>query len=307
MRRLVHRIRSDQRGSALVVVAVAMAILLGAAALAVDVGQLFLERQRLANAADVAALSAVVLLPVRPDEAKAVALENLRKNGIDTAKVEIAVDTSRNEVSVKDRGTVDFTFARFLGFQQGNVGAMARARVSPVSGAYGVAPLGVARDDWQVGEQVVLKLSANDGTIAPGNYQALALGKTGASMYEQNLRNGYQDWIRVDQWIDTETGNMTSPTVRAAEYRIAQDPYATYETVKKDSPRLMVIPVLKDWLVTGRGEVQVVGFAMFFLEGVEDHGNEKGQITGRFLRVVIEGEVGGGAPDFGLVSAKLVE
>lgn len=302
-----RQVCSDRRGSTLVVVAVAMAVLLGAAALAVDAGQLFLERQRLANVADVAALSAVVLLPNQPDKAVDVALDTLRKNGVDAARAEVTVNTSRNEVQVRDRGLVDFTFARFLGFRQGNVGAMARARVSPVSGAFGVAPLGVARDDWQVGEQVVLKLSANDGTIAPGNYQALALGKSGTSMYEQNLRYGYQDWIRVDQWIDTETGNMTSPTVRAAEYRISRDPYATYETVKKESPRLMVIPVLKDWLVTGRGEVQVVGFAMFFLEGVEDHGNEKGRIIGRFLRVAIEGEGSEGTPDFGLVTAKLVE
>lgn len=302
-----RQVRSERHGSALVVVAMAMTVLLGAAALAVDAGQLFLERQRLANVADVAALSAVVLLPNRPEKAMEVALDTLEKNGVDPDQADVTVDAPKNEVMVRGRGTVDFSFARFIGFRQGSVGALARARVSPVSGAYGVAPLGVARDDWQVGEQVVLKLSANDGTIAPGNYQALALGKSGASMYEQNLRYGYQDWIRVDQWIDTETGNMTSPTVRAAEYRISKDPYATYESVKKDSPRLMVIPVLKDWLVTGRGEVQVVGFAMFFLEGVEDHGNEKGQITGRFLRVAIEGEVSEGAPDFGLVSAKLVE
>ena len=153
---------------------------------------------------------------------------------------------------------------------------------------------------------MILKLSANDGTVAPGNYQALALGKSGASMYEYNLMNGYQDWIRIDQWIQVETGNMANPTVRACEYRISLDPLATWETVTKDSARLLKVPVLESFEVNGKGEVYVVGFAMFFLEDVRETGSDKGEIIGRFLRGVVQGEANGAAPDFGLKTVKLV-
>lgn len=126
-------------------------------------------------------------------------------------------------------------------------------------------------------------------------------------MYEQNLMYGYPDWIRVGDWIETEPGNMASPSVRAGRYRIGLDPLATFETVSPDSPRLLLVPILKDFTVNGRGEVQVVGFAMFFLERVEEKGPDKGEITGRFLRTMAVGEIDSSAPYFGVTRAKLIQ
>ena len=58
MRRLVSRIKgSSERGAAGVTVAVMMLVLIGAGAMAVDVGQIYAERAQLQNGADSGALA----------------------------------------------------------------------------------------------------------------------------------------------------------------------------------------------------------------------------------------------------------
>lgn len=198
------------------------------------------------------------------------------------------------------------SFGRVIGVAESTVTGRAVAETSNLSGAYGAAPLGVPQADWQLGQQVTLKMSAESGTVSPGNYQALALGKSGASMYEQNLMYGYEEWIRADQWIDTEPGNMAGPTVRGVNYRINQDPYATWETVTRQSPRLVIVPVLKDFNTNGKGQVNVVGFGIFFLEAAVGTGASKAEITGRFLRMITEGESSLTVPNFGVYTIKLV-
>lgn len=297
---------TGEKGSVLTLVALSMVVLLGFVALATDAGLLYLERQRLNNVADVAALAAVQFLPDDPEGAEAAAREYLEKNGITAGQGSVHVDPAENRVVVSAESEVPLLFAPVIGHTQATVAGGGAAMVAPLSGVQGAVPLGVAQADWKLGEQVVLKLSANDGTVAPGNYQALALGRRGSSVYEHNLMYGYPEWIRIGDWIETEPGNMASPSVRAARYRIGLDPLATWETVQPGSPRLLLVPILKDFTVNGRGEVQVVGFAMFFLENVEEKGPDKGEITGRFLRMAAEGEIDSGAPYFGVTRAKLI-
>lgn len=295
-----------QRGSVLVVVAAALVAILGLAALGTDVGRLYIERQRLVNAADAAALAAAQRLPNDPQGAVTNARTYLQRNGVNPDTAQITLTDSNHQITVNLPGQVGMTFARVIGIDSADVEGGAAARVANLSGTVGAVPLGVPQANWQVGQQVILKLDADSGTIAPGNYMALALGKTGSSSYEANLRNGYQGWLRVNDWIATETGNMATPTVRAINYRISQDPYSTWETVRRQSARLVVVPVLRDYNVNGRGEVLIVGFAMFFIEKAEDKGSNKGEITGRFVRMVTEGEYSGTAPDFGVYVTKLV-
>lgn len=306
LKRLRHWLRRDEEGSVVIMVAAGLTAIMGLAALGTDVGRIYIERQRLSVAADAAVLSGAQVLLRDPDGALANARQNLQKNGYDPNSSQVWLNDDRDQINVQIADRVGMTFARVVGFANVDVEATATAWSGYVSGFLGAVPLGVPQADWQIGQQVTLKLDADTGTIAPGNYMALALGRTGASMYEQNLMYGYNGWIRVDQWISTETGNMATPTVRGINYRINQDPYATWDTVTRQSPRLAIVPILRDYNVNGRGEVLVTGFAVFFIERAEDKGNDKGEITGRFLRLVTEGEASGSAPDFGLSVTKLI-
>lgn len=305
MQRLIRRMRSEESGQLLVLVGLSMTFLFGLVALSADVGRLYLERQRLTSVADVASLAAVQALPDR-EAAETVARDYLDKNGVDPDAAAITVNEAGTEVSVTLRNEIDMTFAVLLGFDRSGTWGSATARRAAVSGTTGAVPLGVPRDDWVLGETVVLKRSASGGYASPGNFQALALGGHGANQYEENLQNGYTGWIRIGDEITTEPGNMSGPTVRAIENRIYQDPHATWQTVQSGSPRLLTVPVLRDFDVNGRGEVEVVGFAIFFLEGVNDQGNQMGEVTGRFLRMIGQGEADEAASDFGLVTTKLI-
>lgn len=306
MGRAQRKRRENEKGAVAVIVAAAMVAVAGLAALGTDVGRLFVEKQRLSTISDAAALAGVTRLPADPAGAVAAAREYLRKNGLDPNQATVEVTSDQKRLRVATTRQVGMTFARVIGVRQSLVAAGATAATAPISGYFGAVPLGVPRADWQVGQQVYLKLDADSGTISPGNYQALALGKTGASSYEANLAHGYQSWIRVNDWVDTETGNMAGPTARAVRTRIGQDPNSTWQTATRQSPRLVVVPILEDFNVNGRGQVHVIGFGMFFLEDASSSGN-KAEIIGRFVRLFTEGEISETAPDFGLRAIKLVD
>lgn len=294
-----------QNGSVAVLVAVCMVALLGVAALGTDVGMLYVERHRLSAIADAAALAGAQLLPQQPEEAQATAYQYLARNGLPDGQAQVSLSDSNRKLTVSIAHSIPTYFARIFAVEQMDVGSQASAGKASISGGTGAAPLGVAEADWQIGQEVKLKLSAEEN-VTPGNYQALALGKGGASTYEANLTYGYNGWIRVDDWISTETGNMVGPTIRAIRYRIDNDPTATVETVQRGSTRLVLVPVLENFNVNGKGEVHVVGLAVFFIKQVEEKGSDRAEITGTFLRMAVQGESSLTAPDFGAYTTKLV-
>ena len=78
------RLRSE-RGQALVLAALAMVVVLGFAAMAIDVGYWYSQKREVQNAVDAAALAAAQELPDDPTEAEAVALDYLNRNGVSQA------------------------------------------------------------------------------------------------------------------------------------------------------------------------------------------------------------------------------
>lgn len=289
-----------------VVVAAAMAALIGLVALGTDIGRLYIAQERIATVADAAALSGAQFLPHDRDGAITTVQEYLTKNGIDPQSVTIALNEADQTLSVTVEDTVAYTFARIFGAASGRVTANAVARVASVTGYNSVVPLGVVQADWALGDLVTLKSSpGGGGQHGPGNYGALALGGRGAGTYETNLADGYTGWVRAGDWIPTETGNMSEPTRRALQTRLARDPNATYATVRKGSPRILIVPILESFDVNGRGEIHTVGFGAFFLEGVGNQGNDRGTVYGRFLRYVVTGESDGSGADFATYTIKL--
>ncbi|HYG58541.1 MAG TPA: Tad domain-containing protein [Symbiobacteriaceae bacterium] len=296
----------QEQGSVTVMVVFSLVAVMGLAALVTDVGRLYLARQRVVAVADAAALSGAQFLPGDRVGAVQAVREYLGKNGVDPDTVIIGMSDTEKILSVTVELQVDYTFARILGHATDLVRAGAVAQVAPVTGFNNVTPLGVVQADWKLGDPVILKASSGSGgTLSPGNYGPLALGSRGANTYENNLRNGYGDWIRAGDMLTTETGNMAQPTQRALQDRLALDPFATYETVSRHSPRILILPVLESFTVNGRGEVKCVGFGAFFLDGVGTQGNDRGTVYGRFLRFVVTGESTGEGPDFATYTIKL--
>jgi hypothetical protein len=294
-----------EEGAVLVMVAAGMAVLLGFLALVADVGFLYLNRVQLVNAADAAALAGVWHLPGEPGEAKTVAREYARKNGQADDQIQVQTVDGDYGLQVRIQRQVDLFFAPMVGIDRGTVGAAETARIWGLDATNNVVPLGVVEQNFEFGYEYVLKAgSITPGAPYTGNYGALSLGGTGAKVYENNLKTGYTGILRVGDRVYTEPGNMVGPTRKGVEHRISRCSHGGFENciATVDCPRVVVVPIIDRLNVPGRSEqVTILGFAVFYLQGVKS-----GEITGRFIRRLVDGEKGD-VMHFGAVVAALVD
>lgn len=285
--------RRREEGSVALLVALAGLVLMGFAALVIDGGRIYLEQHRIQNAVDSAALAGAAVLSRGVDTARAAALDYANKNGV--ADPTVYVDLNLKTVRVEAARELDMGLARAIGIAKANPGASADAGPFPLVAAQGAVPLGVVWQDFVFGVPYDLKM----GDGATGNFGALALGGRGTSEYESNLRYGFPGFLHQYDVLQTETGNMSDPTKRAIEGRIAAChhwPACTPSSFAPDCPRVVLVPVISP-PESGRTTVTVVGFASFFLEGYVGEGTDN-YVRGRFIRTVEKGEPGT-IPGFG--------
>lgn len=149
MRRLASE-GNDERGGIAVIVAILMVVLLGFAAISVDVAKLYSERAQLQNGADAAALMVAQKCAKNVADAEcsptsSLAAELANKNALDSISnvKDIALDTSARTVQVtagaKEAGTaansVSTFFAGIFGISSAEVSASSSAHWgSPVKG-----------------------------------------------------------------------------------------------------------------------------------------------------------------------------
>lgn len=309
IRRLAALLRRDQRGNVAVLVAAGMTVLLGTGSLVVDYGQLAAARARLQNATDAAALAGAARLALdgSSEAVQALATEYLALNGAQNGTCQV----SSPEVRVEAWREVPYTLGRALGLTATTVHAASRARYLPVAQVGGAAPLTVRREDFVYGQCVTLKVAQwEDGWLGSGRCGALRLGGQGASTYEDNLKYGYRGYLSVGDVVETKPGNMSGPTVRGIDYRLAacpHDPPCTVDHWERGCPRVLIVPVSEPYSWEGNAvkEVRIVGFAAFLVQDAVGHGNDC-EIRGRFIRTVTAGWGTGDESCYGLLTVKLI-
>lgn len=174
---------ADETGASLVLTLIALMGLLGAAALAVDVGVLVTARSDAQRAADAAALAgaSALLDDEPPSEAEARAIDLAGQNAIfggpiEPDEVEVEVDVARGTVrAVIRRPEIATYFARVIGVDPSGVMARATAQVSEAPTASCVKPLAVPDPDpdgetglrFQTGQQIQLNPGAQS-YVLPG-------------------------------------------------------------------------------------------------------------------------------------------
>ncbi len=295
---------NNKRGSAAILLAFMMTALLAAAALVVDVGNALQEKTNLANGLDAAALAGGQELPSDAVKARTVAIQYLNANGIDPDMVTISIAQNNTQMVLTGSKVVSNHFARVLGIDTTTVGAEAAVKVGAATSASGgIRPLAIADQPIVYGQTVVLKEEGGDGTN--GNYGAVSFaGDYGAAVFTDYLLNGYSGEIRVGDIIETEPGNMAS-SISTVEDIIDSDLYATYDSFERNSPRAWTIPVLRSWDVSGRDDVEVIGFAQFFVESIQNNSG-KAEITGKFIKFTTNGEIGETQQDYGVFGVKMI-
>ncbi|MGQ9824606.1 MAG: pilus assembly protein TadG-related protein [Desulfotomaculales bacterium] len=303
------KIFRDERGGALVLVAVAMLCLLGFGALVTDVGLYTLTRQQLVNAADAAALAGAAELSPAGSGEEAAALQTARdyavKNGADPAELEVSVGPGPGggkAVRVDAGKKVDFVLARLFGVSSGTVRASASAAVAGVTACRGVAPLLIAKQDFRFGAKYTLKYG---DPAYPGNFGALALGGKGADVFRRNLIYGYSGEIAVGDMVTTEPGNMTGPT-QAIDQRLSLcTRNCTVDNFEPGCPKILIVPVYEpDGSLHGRSEVRVAGFAAFLADRTDA---QKDEIEGYFISMAVPGRADfAQPPSYGLYAVRII-
>lgn len=317
----------SERGQGLVLAVLAMTVLLGLLAMAVDVGLYLHERRWLQNAADAAALAGAAELPDNPGLAVSKAQEWAAKNGIAPEEIEtIQVQTTNlpnDTIYVKLNRDFNWVFARVLGFTESDVAASATAMIGSPTGMGGLRPWAVTDEVFQglnSGDTAVLKYNAQN--VFVGNFLPIRLDGPGANIYRETIKYGSDSWVCVVGYetpdcpseVTTETGNMTGPTEQGVDWLEANTPdnCDTFEEVFSPDPDnpgqyvlnpqcnpfitpqpatlVAIVPVIDD-LCNGSCGVTILRFGMFFIEGIECGGPGLGnecEVIGRYVESAVD-------------------
>jgi hypothetical protein len=275
-----------ERGSAMPMLVLSMTIVVGSMALTIDGGNAFLERRRLQNAADAAALAGAEALALGGSvgEAAGTATEfAVDHNGASSA--DITVDGGQ-DVTVVAHSTSPTIFGCVLGQLTFDAAARAGATYAAVGALHtGVFPIAVHQD--------VVGLDAGDVDIlsgaGPGNFGWL--GWTGCTetdclceslTYQGNSEtytNPYDDGdhlLSVGDWVDGSTGTANADCVRDA-----------LDTLIADGTPIF-LPVWDQAQGTGDElQYRLNGFAKFVVTDYLLPGANR--ITGHFVRDVTPG------------------
>lgn len=327
-------------GQIVVLSALVLVVVLGFAALAIDVGMFLHTRTKLQADVDALALGGAQALCGTPscvEQARQIATNLKAPNGLtesDNVVIDFARDCSGFPITNNGKITVRATrynstfLARVLGIAGTNISACATAGRFAFGGSNGIRPFALEDDcitNISYSQTVVIKYDSSttrNCDSSTGNYAAVAIDGTGASIYRTTIKFGSDGLVCTDTTpgccptltagcigvyhLDTETGNMIGPTRDGIDYLIANTPShcSTWEQVTTSNgditpackpwvpgytgaTRIIIIPVVDGlWAKGGRHTVTIKSFAILFLVGYS--GNCSGNtcdVQARFIKM----------------------
>jgi Flp pilus assembly protein TadG len=303
--------RTNERGQAVVLMVISLAVLTGMAALVLDVGIWMRTDRRLQATADAAALAGAQKLPTDVAGAKALAQTYANQNGGDVLGSAISVTTtytSNDTISVRAAKTQSGIFSKILGINSANIKADAKARVDSPQQARYVAPMVV-----YCGHSLIQNCNGNhtptfnvqttmdyDKMGAPGAFGMLNLdndnGTPGASEEGNWILHGYDKYLPLGMYRSDPGAKFSSQNVNGAlDARVGS---------------VLLFPVFKTLDGTGQNaEYDIIGWIGFYLTKETTHGNDA-TLEGYFTEFIAQGilaQSGSGAPNtFGVRSVQLV-
>jgi len=306
------KFRRQEQGQALVLTVLSLAVMLGMAALVLDVGAWFRTDRQLQATADAAALAGAQLLPTDVAGAKAEALSYAHKNGGHVKSGDITVSSlySPNDlITVKASKTDEGFFSKVLGIDTVNINAHAKARVDAPQSALHVAPMVVSCDHPLIkncdgkgspkfGQETQMDF---DPMGAPAAFGMLNLdggtGTVGTSDEAKWIRSGFDKYLPLGIYRSDSGAKFSSQNIQSAL------------TDRKFT--VLLFPVFKT--LNGQGqnaEYEIIGWIGFYLTDFQVHGNSA-TLYGHFTTFIAKGilaKTGSGfPPSFGVRAVQLVE
>lgn len=323
----------NNKGAISILIALSMVVLMGFAAISIDVGWMLYNKSRLQNATDAAALAGVRELLESEEEAKSVAEEYMVKNmpGFDVNNSDINSPVT-NKLVVKAQEPIEYFFAKVFNiFDKGNtydegiVHAESAAITGPLKKIYGgLKPFGIYKEKLsseninsdgtiKIGSEINLMEKA--GNSDKGNFNGLDLENENATnkgedKFERNIIEGSTKSYSIGgEPVEIEHGKMTAANEKINEIielckSNCGENACTYDNHIANCPRIFTVPIVEK--ISGSNkEVNIIGFAVIFLEGTVGKGGNS-EIKGRFIKEVDVGDIDPDGKFFGAIGVKLV-
>ena len=301
----------EERGQAFLMTVVFLTVLLGVAALAIDVGSWFHAKRQLQAAADAAALAGAQALPESPADASALAIQYAADNGHTLGASGISFST---DIAADDTITVQMSapepgfFSKLFGIGTVTVGAHASARSDNIDEALHASPIGVNLSHPDLSGQISgtpcpcfgVQTTLTLNKVGPGGFKLLDIDGSFGGINPHTLgdwmTNGLDAWMPLGQYYSDSGAKFNSPGVTAG--------------LDANMNKELLFPVYDTVISNGSNlEYHVIGWVGFHLTGYLSRGNS-GDLYGYFTRVIWQGlqgqRGGGGASDFGARAVQLV-
>jgi Flp pilus assembly protein TadG len=298
-------------GQAVVLMAVVLAVLLGAAGLVLDVGSWYRADRATQATADASALAGAQGLIDGTPDAQALAEEYADKNGGGDITISFGHKVTDNDlITVTVARTEPAFFTKLFGIDTVRVNSKATARAGIPSRARYVAPItvneqhpmlqcGCFDDPTQV---TLINLHSSGGGDAAGAFGLLNLdsqqdgGNIGSDTLADWIRDGYQDDLPLGTYDSAPSANFNSGNIKdALDERIGTE---------------LLFPVYREPIVgSGSGATyNIIGW-VGFVPTSYSLGGSSGTIRGYFTQVIWQGlaDDSGSVPDFGVRVIQLVE
>ena len=303
----------DQRGQAAVLTVLCITVLLGMAALVLDLGSWFRAQRDLQADADAAALAGAHALPESPGDASALAAQYAGKNGAPSPIVSFASKYAANDtIKVRVERPAPGFFAKVFGIDSVDVAGTASARAAKPSSARWVAPVVVnVRHPMLLckplpcfGQDTMIQLAhlhkpgSGDAAGAFGllNLKGRDKGNAGAEEVGEWMFRGYSGYMPLGFYNSVPSTMFNSGHFQnALRERVGDEVlFPIYRPPVKKSG--------------SNAEYDIVGWVGFLIRDSKVKGDD-GEIYGSFVRVIWEGiqSESSGDPDFGVRTISLVE
>jgi Flp pilus assembly protein TadG len=322
----------DERGVAMMYVAIFLLSSLWLVSLAIDMGKLTVTKNELQRAADAAALAGASKIDPTTGN---IVQDSARVRAVYVAGLNTALQETSKPVDIDAQADVTFPtpnqikvrvhrdsstgnamttiFAQTLGITSLNMNAFAVAEVRPTDEPCdGVSPFGVLDRpggfDTTCGSRDTLKLSQgpNAGNFQLVDFPACSEGPCA----DQNgidaqltcyITTGYSCCIKIgDQLTYTEPGNKVGIVRSALRDRFDSDTDTRqnicYQQYTGNGRRVLICPLVDTFDVNGKKGVNIVGLAAFFLLDRPGQGGPQNFAHGQFINYVVPGTADGPPP-----------
>jgi secretion/DNA translocation related TadE-like protein len=287
----------NQRGQATVLTLVFLTVLLGMAALVLDIGSWYRADRDTQSSADSAALAGAQALPDDTAQASSLATAYATKNGGGLQSVSISSSINPNDtIKVKISRQAPGIFTKLFGYSGATVGSTATARVGPLAQAMYVAPIVVNIKHpalhcggtqqrpvpcfGQPTELDLLDLHSPGGKDAAGSFGLINLtgdptGNVGATVLSDWMERGYDHMMPLGTYYAAPSSNFNNSQFQGAlGDRIGDD---------------VLFPIYDTLIQPGsNAQYNVVGWIGFHVTSYNANGSS-GWVRGWFTRVIWRG------------------